>query len=172
VPDAAARAALEESGRRVGSIAVVHETLSTAVDEQVEFDAVAAKVLAMAAEVAGTGAPVAVERTGSFGVLDAAVATAMAMVLTELVQNAVEHAYPEGRRGRVEVHVEREPHALVVQVVDDGAGLPEGFDLAQSKTLGLQIVRTLVSGELGGQLLVESAQPTGTRVELRVPLGA
>jgi two-component sensor histidine kinase len=169
--DPAARSALDESVRRVASIAAVHETLSTALDEQVAFDAIATKVLEMCAEVATTGAPVTVELTGSFGVLPAEVATSLAMVLTELVQNAVEHAYPEGRPGRIQVLVDREPHALVVQVVDDGAGLPEGFDLLASKRLGLQIVRTLVSAELGGQLVLEPAVPRGTKAELRVPLG-
>jgi two-component sensor histidine kinase len=168
--DPAARSALEESVRRVGSIAAVHETLSTAFDEQVEFDAIATKVLAMCAEVATTGAPVTVVRTGTFGVLTAEVATSLAMVLTELVQNAVEHAYPDGRAGRIEVLVDRSPHALVVQVVDDGAGLPPDFDLASSKRLGLQIVRTLLNAELGGQLVLEPALPRGTRAELRIPL--
>jgi len=83
----------------------------------------------------------------------------------------VEHAYPDGAPGRIEVLVDRSPHALVVQVVDDGAGLPEGFDLMTSTRLGLQIVRTLVSAELGGQVLLEPVQPKGTRAELRVPLG-
>ncbi len=169
--DPAARSALEESVRRVASIAAVHETLSTALGEQVEFDAIATKVLDMCAEVATTGAPVTVVRTGSFGVLAGEVATSLAMVLTELVQNAVEHAYPDGRPGRIDVVVDRAPHALVVQVIDDGAGLPAGFDLAASKRLGLQIVRTLVSAELGGQLVLEPAVPRGTKAELRVPLG-
>jgi two-component sensor histidine kinase len=168
--DPAARSALDESVRRVQSIAVVHETLSTAFDEQVPFDAIATKVLDMCAEVAGTGAPVTVVRTGSFGVLPGDIATSLAMVLTELVQNAVEHAYPDGRAGRIEVVVDRAPHALVVQVVDDGAGLPPGFDLGTSKRLGLQIVRTLVSAELGGELVLEPAVPQGTKAELSVPL--
>ena len=148
--DPAAQAALQESVRRVASIAVVHETLSLALDENVEFDAIADKVLAMCAEVATTGAPVRVVRTGSFGILPAEVATPLSMVLTELVQNAVEHAYPDGRAGRIEVRVERAEDRLVVEVVDDGAGLPAGFDLQTSTRLGLQIVRTLVAGELGG----------------------
>jgi two-component sensor histidine kinase len=168
--DPAARSALDESVRRVQSIAVVHETLSTAFDEQVPFDAIATKVLDMCAEVATTGAPVTVVRTGSFGVLPGDIATSLAMVLTELVQNAVEHAYPDGRPGRIEVVVDRAPHALVVQVVDDGAGLPPGFDLGTSKRLGLQIVRTLVSAELGGELVLEPAVPQGTKAELTVPL--
>jgi two-component sensor histidine kinase len=170
--DPAAQAALQESVRRVASIAVVHETLSLSLDENVEFDAIADKVLAMCAEVATTGAPVHVQRTGSFGVLPADVATALSMVLTELVQNAVEHAYPDGAAGVIEVRVSRGPERLQVEVVDDGAGLPAGFDLAASNRLGLQIVRTLVAGELGGELLLERATPRGTRAVVSVPLTA
>ncbi len=172
--DPAAQAALEESVRRVAAIAVVHETLSLALDENVDFDAIADKVLAMCAEVAVIGAPVEVVRSGSFGVLPAGVATPLSMVLTELVQNAVEHAYPDGQVGRIEVGVERCPagqgEQLLVEVADDGAGLPGGFDLTVSTRLGLQIVRTLVEGELGGELTLERRDPRGTRALLRVPL--
>ena len=168
--DPSAQGALEESVRRVAAIAVVHETLSLALDENVEFDGIADKVLAMCAEVATTGAPVQVVRSGSFGVLPADVATQLSMVLTELVQNAVEHAYPDGREGRIEVGVDRGRDVLVIEVVDDGGGLPEGFDLETSTRLGLQIVRTLVAGELGGQLLLEPGPVTGTRALLTVPL--
>ena len=168
--DPAAQAALQESVRRVASIATVHETLSLALDENVQFDEIADKVLAMCAEVAGTGAPVDVVRSGDFGVLPADVATPLAMVLTELVQNAVEHAYPDGRSGLIEVGVDRHEDVLVVEVADDGAGLPPGFDLAASTRLGLQIVRTLVAGELGGELTLAQRSPRGTQALLRLPL--
>lgn len=170
--DPAARAALEESVRRVASIAVVHETLSQALDESVPFDAVADSVLAMCAEVAvpepGAG-PVRVVRDGSFGVLVAEVATPLAMVLTELVQNAVEHAYA-GRSGDVRVAARRAADRLDVTVADDGHGLPAGFDLAGSDRLGLQIVRTLVEGELRGTLALSPGAGGGTVVALSVPL--
>ncbi len=168
--DPAAQAALQESVRRVGSIAVVHETLSLALDERVDFDEIADKVLAMCAEVATTGAPVVVRREGSFGILPAEVATPLSMTLTELVQNAVEHAYPDGRSGEIDVLVTRVEDRLDVDVVDDGAGLPDGFDLQASTRLGLQIVRTLVSGELRGSLSLEPRAPRGTRARLSVPL--
>jgi two-component sensor histidine kinase len=168
--DPAAQAALEESVRRVASIAVVHETLSLALDESVDFDVIADKVLAMCAEVATTGTPARVHRSGSFGVLPAEVATPLSMTLTELVQNAVEHAYPEGEYGEIEVRVTRGDARLDVEVVDDGAGLPEGFELEASTRLGLQIVRTLVAGELGGSLTLEPSLPRGTRARLSVPL--
>jgi two-component system, sensor histidine kinase PdtaS len=158
-----ARIALEESVRRVSSIAVVHETLSGSLEENVPFDEVADRVLAMIADVGGS--TVRVRRRGSFGVLSAELATPLAMVLTELVQNAVEHGYDAQQAGSVEVRVERgEADRLRVQVVDDGRGLPAGFALADSARLGLQIVRTLVGTELGGSLEVESATPGGTVV--------
>src|SRR4051812_5093163 len=92
VPEA--RAALEESVRRVSSIAVVHETLSGTLDEAVSFDDIADRIAAMVGEVtAAPGAAVSIRRTGTFGVLPAEVATPLAMVLTELLQNAAEHGY-------------------------------------------------------------------------------
>ncbi len=169
--DPAARSALEESVRRVSSIALVHETLSLTLEERVAFDAVADRVLAMCAEVATPESDVRVVREGSFGELPAQVATPLAMVLTELVQNAVEHAFgSDVPSGRVTVSARRHADALDVVVADDGAGLPEGFDPAAPSTLGLQIVRTLVEGELRGSLLLRTAPAGGTEVVLGVPL--
>jgi hypothetical protein len=156
-----ARMALEESVRRVSSIAVVHETLSGALDEAMRFDDVADQVFAMVADVAG--AQVAIARKGSFGVLTAEVATPLAMVLSELVQNAVEHAYGEGVRGSVDVVVETPPDGgLRVEVVDSGRGLPDGFEIDSSDRLGLAIARTLVESELGGRLSLRQRPGGGT----------
>jgi hypothetical protein len=104
-----------------------------------------------------------VRRRGSFGTLPAEVATPLAMVLTELLQNAVEHGYDGiDRAGVVEIVVVRAGDELRVEVVDDGAGLPEGFAAAESDRLGLQIVRTLVGSELGGRLEVIPREGGGT----------
>ena len=141
--------------RRVSSIAVVHETLSGTLDEAMSFDEVADRVLAMVAEV--TGQPVAVRRSGRFGVLPAEVATPLAMVLSELVQNAVEHGYAQGRR-QVEVHGRRRrTTAAAGRGGRRRAGAAGGVRLAGSDRLGLQIVRTLVESELGGRLTLEPA---------------
>jgi two-component system, sensor histidine kinase PdtaS len=159
VPEA--REALEESVRRVSSIAVVHETLSGTLDEAVSFDEVADRVLAMVAEMTDTSA--SLRRVGSFGVLPAEVATPLAMALSELVHNAVEHGYDEGVAGRVEVIVGcASAGRLQVEVVDDGRGLPVNFEVAELDRLGLQIVRTLVEGELGGRLSVSRRTGGGT----------
>ena len=165
-PDA--RAALEESVRRVATIAMVHETLALALDEHVAFDEIADRVLAMCAEVAAPESSVGVTRLGDFGVLPADVATPLAMVLTELVQNAVEHA----RATAVLVRVDRGARSMTVAVQDDGVGLPAGFDAATSTRLGLQIVRTLVQADLRGTLVLSAADGGGTCAAVTVPLSA
>jgi two-component sensor histidine kinase len=165
-----ARSALDEAVRRVGSIAVVHETLSQSFDEAVPFDEVADRLTVLVRDVGSTVEQIAVRRVGSFGLVGSEMATPLAMVLTELLQNAVEHGFPSGG-GSIELSCRRTTDRLVVAVTDDGAGLPPGFDLSSSASLGLSIVRTLVA-ELGGRIEIggRDAAP-GTRVELEIPLG-
>src|SRR5579875_467704 len=168
-----ARAALDEAVRRVGSIAVVHETLSQAAEEVVDFDEVADRVAMMAGEVSAPEVRAVPKITGSFGLLPAAVATPLAMILTELLQNALQHGLPHvGReQGLLEVTVVRDKDRLTVTVADSGVGLPEGFDLESATSLGLQIVRTLVVGELGGRLRVIPRPGGGTEAVVDVPVG-
>ncbi|HVF06073.1 MAG TPA: sensor histidine kinase [Frankiaceae bacterium] len=165
-----ARTALEESVRRVSSIALVHETLSQALDDAVAFDEIADKVMAMVGDVASPERAVVTRRTGSAGLLPAEVATPLALVLAELLQNAAEHAFRGARGGSLEVRLDRRPTGLRVAVVDDGGGLPDGFAIEGSKRLGLQIVRTLVVGELGGAIEMGAGEAGGTEVVLDVPL--
>jgi two-component sensor histidine kinase len=165
-----ARAALAESVRRVAAIAMVHEALSTSVDEKVDLNSLVDKVIPVVGDVAVAENHVRVRRTGQFGVVAAEVATPLVMVLTELVQNAIEHAYPSGVSGDVVVSAERTARWLDVVVSDDGRGLPKGFSLERSNGLGLQIVRTLVESELRGSLSMRRRPRGGTEAVLRVPL--
>jgi two-component system, sensor histidine kinase PdtaS len=173
------REALEEAVRRVGSIAIVHETLSQAYEEEVEFDDVADRLRVMVAEVGSHGAHVRSVRDGSFGTLSAETATPLAMVLTEVLQNAVEHGFErdvegfvegEGAVGTITLTVRRLVGRLRVTVDDDGQGLPSDFEAEDATSLGLSIVRTLVESELGGQLEIGPCPGGGTRVVLDVPI--
>jgi two-component system, sensor histidine kinase PdtaS len=168
-----ARTALDEAVRRVGSIALVHETLSHAPEEVVDFDDIADRVAMMAGEVSAPEVGVVPKITGSFGLLPASVATPLAMVLTELLQNALQHGFPHATRepGVLEVHVQRTGQRLAVTVADSGVGLPAGFDLDASVGLGLQIVRTLVVTELGGQLRITPGPHGGTEAVVDLPVG-
>ncbi|KPC83314.1 hypothetical protein ADL27_47245, partial [Streptomyces sp. NRRL F-6602] len=100
------------------------------------------------------------------------VATPLSMVLTEVLQNALEHGFRPGDTGEVEVSAvrggTRKDARLLITVQDNGVGLPEGFDAHTAGNLGLQIVRTLVEGELGGTFDMNSAPEGGTRVVLEV----
>ena len=167
-PDA--RTALEESVRRVASIAMVHETLAVSLDERVDFDGIVDRLLGSLSDVAGAGTRVALRRTGAFGILVADVATPLVMVLTEITQNAIEHGFPGQATGTVTVSARRTNRRVEVVVADDGKGLPPGFTLESSDRLGLQIVRTLVSSELRGTLEVrDRTGAPGTEAVLSVP---
>ena len=170
-----ARAALEESVRRVSSIALVHETLSHTAEELVSFDEVADRVLEMVRELSLDSRSVEIRRAGRFGLVAGAAATSLAMVLTELLQNAVEHGFAGrlgGGTGVVEVVAERDAGGLVVRVRDDGVGLPPDFALDRSGRLGLQIVRTLLTGELGGGMELTARTSGGTEAVVRLPAAA
>jgi two-component sensor histidine kinase/PAS domain-containing protein len=170
--NAEGREALIESVRRVSSIALVHDALSMSVDEEVNLDAVVDRILPIMNDVATVDTPIRINRVGALGVLDADRATALIMVITELVQNAIEHAFDTTtQQGCVTIRAERSARWLDVVVHDDGRGLPDGFSLEKSDRLGLQIVRTLVSAELDGSLGMHDVPSGGTNVVLRVPIG-
>ena len=165
-----ARAALTEAVRRVSSIALVHETLSETLDETVLFDEIADKVIMMISDLSAPGPDgISASREGSAGELSAEVATPLALVLVELLQNAVEHAFgPAG--GEVVVRFSRTQERLVTVVADNGSGLPAEFDVTTSTRFGLQIVRTLVLSELGGSIDLGAGSGGGTQVRLDIPV--
>ena len=98
-------------------------------------------------------------------------ATPLAVVLNELMQNAVDHAFKGADHrvvGDVCVRLARDDGTVIVDVIDDGVGLPPAFSVEESGGLGLSIVQTLVTTELGGTMELRS--DAGTRVRLTIPL--
>lgn len=162
--DETVKEALAQAERRISIIATVHEALSHTVDETVSFDETFGNLLTLVATAASEDHFVETIFSGSFGTLGADAASALGVVLTELVTNAVEHGLPQ-RNGRVLVHADRSPEELVVTVTDDGVGADVE---AIGDGLGTQIVQTLVKTELGGAVQWERRKPpeTGTIVRL------
>ena len=159
--------ALSQAMRRVAAIAVVHDTLSEGLSQNVDFDVVLERVLMLVAEVASGGPQVIKpQKKGAFGILPSEYATPLALVLTELVTNAVEHGLKGVEHGEVGVTATRQEGELVVVVHDSGGGLPGG---KVGDGLGTQIVKTLVEGELGGTISWTS-DSDGIRVEIQIPL--
>ncbi|MBT8162523.1 MULTISPECIES: sensor histidine kinase [Arthrobacter] len=162
-----AKQGLEQAMRRVATIALVHETLSQGLTQSVDFDELIGRQFRLSAEVASPSQQVRTERSGLFGELPSDFATPLALVINELVTNAVEHGL-EGRAGTVWLMAdrstgERGDEQLTVTIADDGVGLPEG---SYVEGLGLQIVRTLVTSELGGSIQWMPRDGGGTAVKI------
>jgi len=161
-----ARESLTHAMRRVASIAVVHDTLAGGFAQTVDFDEVFLRVMKLITEVSSaTGTVVRPVVEGRFGALPSEYATPLALALTELVTNAVEHGLA-GQEGKVVVTAERAESALEVSVRDTGSGFEPG---RIGSGLGTQIVRTLVEGELGGTIEWSGAPEGGTLVSLVIP---
>ena len=163
-----AKEALEEAMRRVATIALVHDSLSQTLDEEVEFDVMVGRALRLAADVASADVSVRTVASGSFGLVPAQDATALALVLTELVTNAVEHGLTKSGGGTVEITAHRDGAHLLVTVADDGVGM--GAGPAPTGGLGTQIVRTLVTNELQGSIEWAPRPEGGTVVSVSIEL--
>ncbi len=172
-----AKVAIAESVRRIRSIALVHETLSREAGEEVPFTEILRPLVQMVAEaVSSPDRRIDFEVRGEAGTLPAEVATPMAVVLTELLQNAADHAFPadadEPGGCHVAVELAEAPGEVVIRVIDDGVGVPPEFSVEKTKGLGLSIVRALVTSDLRGTIDIFEP-PNGSRgtvVELRIPV--
>jgi two-component sensor histidine kinase len=104
-------------------------------------------------------------------------ATPLAVALAELIQNAIEHGFVEGAHQdgvsaggspRIDLVFEQRGDHYGVSVRDNGIGLPEGFDIDETRSLGLAIVRDLVRTQLGGTITMANDGGTVARVEVPV----
>jgi two-component sensor histidine kinase len=162
-----ARDSLDQAMRRVSAIALVHDTLSEGLSQDVNFDEIFDRVMMLASEVAAShGTTVKTLIDGKFGQLRSDTATPLAVALTELVTNAVEHGLA-GRSGVVHVSAERKQKQLLISVSDNGKGLENG---KVGKGLGTQIIKTLIEGELRGSIHWFSPSEGGARVTIAIPL--
>ena len=162
-----ARESLNQAMRRVSAIALVHDTLSEGVNQDLNFDEVFDRVLMLTSEVAASSnTTVRTMIDGKFGMLKSDLATPLAVALTEVVTNAIEHGLAD-RSGVVHINAERKPKFLNITVSDNGRGL-EGGVVGQG--LGTQIIRTLIQGELRGTISWMSPADGGTRVVIAIPL--
>lgn len=159
--------ALRESITRVRSIAAVHELLSAEnvrVADIKELAEVITENCTKSMVASHGGVKVIVQ--GESILLPSKQATALALVMTELVNNALEHAFSSDI-GTLLVSLDEQSEEVRVSVRDNGKGLPDGFDVETSPNLGLQIVRTLVTKDLSGTLELKSNGGTTATVRFR-----
>lgn len=166
--DPDARAALSEASRRLELIGRISRQLydtNGAAQMLVPFlDELCRSVIDASGRV-----DVVVTVTGDTGIRlepDAAIPTAL--IVAESVANAIEHGFARDRAGRIEVRVLRDTASgeLVVNVEDDGHGLPDDFDGGAASSLGLRIA-TMLAKSRGGRF--DLARAAGTRATLTLP---
>ena len=168
IEDPSAAAALDEAVRRIASIALVHETLSTSSQASVAFDQVLDSLISHALDLSPRMNEVKITRSGKISSLDPRIATPLALVITELIHNALEHGLAIEGSG-LNINIDRQSDRCIIEIADDGVGLPSDFDMGTSSNLGLQIVRTLTENELKGSIELKSTQ-SGTVAKLIFPL--
>jgi len=155
---------LQETINRILSIAVVHEFLARQESGDVDMREVAQQIIG---EV--TRSILDPEKRIRFSLEATAVslptqqATSCALVMNELLHNAVEHGFETTNEGTVTLRLASEGNRVTLVVVDDGKGLPTGFTLQGDQSLGLQIVQTLVREDLKGTFQLVSAGARGAR---------
>ncbi len=151
---------------RIQSIAAVHDVLAHEGYRLVNVKDVTERIVRLTSQhMIQPGLAVRLSVEGEPMVLPSRVATSLALVINELVQNALEHAFVGRQRGTVTITLGHSPQSYVIEVADDGVGLPD----EASASLGLEIVEALVRDDLHGQLEFTRGEPQGTVAVIRLP---
>ena len=161
---------LRQTINRILSIALVHEFLSHDESSVIDVKEVCARILSEVTQ--GILDP---EKRIRFAVegqdlpLPAQQATSCALIVNELLQNAVKHAFVGRSEGQVVLHLRDLGEGLQIEIVDDGRGVGPGFDHRHQGSLGLQIVRTLVREDLRGEFEIANNPERGVRATITFP---
>ncbi|HEY6102014.1 MAG TPA: GAF domain-containing protein [bacterium] len=162
------REVLTETITRILSIAAVHEILSVEGFRLVNLRQLLERVTQNVTQTMTAPAlRLSVEVRGDDVFLNSHQATSLALIVNELLQNAIEHAFPNRTDGRIEIRLLPQDGGLILEVQDDGAGLPPGFEPAAGNDLGLKIIQALVTEDLGGTIAFHDGG--GTTAVITVP---
>ena len=93
------------------------------------------------------------------------------MILNELLQNTIEHAFEHRNSGKLQVRFAEEADGYLLSIADDGIGLPEGFQISGRKSLGLKIIKTMAESDLQGSFTLTNRAEGGTLALVRIPKG-
>lgn len=159
------KAALRESVNRILSISVVHEFLSQQDQEFIDVAEVAKNILdTVIQNMLEPDFNLQTVFNGHTVILPSEQASSLALVINELIQNSIEHAFIGRREGIVGVDIATFPEEYQIDIYDNGIGLPPDFSIDQSNSLGLQIVRTLIENDLGGKFNLYSDNGSHARI--------
>jgi len=160
---------LRDGQSRIYSMALIHQTLYQSKDfARVDFDSFLKSLVSNLAASYGASNRIAVSIDAGGVLLPINIAVPCGLVVNELISNAFKHAFPHGQSGHVIATLRKDPEdQVVLSVSDDGVGIHDDLDLAQTATLGLQLVG-LLADQLRADVTIQRVNPT--RFELRLPL--
>jgi two-component system, sensor histidine kinase PdtaS len=167
--DQSTEQALSEAIARILSVAVIHEFLSLDERQSINIRDVCQRIVSQARQIIAPGTHVDFVIEGPNIYLPSQQATACALIINELIQNALEHGFAAAKQGQVQVQLTDGGDRVQLEVCDDGAPLPDQFDFASSPSLGLQIVRSLVQGDLHGEVRLENQDQRGVVATVAFP---
>ncbi|MCW3062662.1 MAG: Signal transduction histidine kinase [Capsulimonas sp.] len=144
---------ITESLNRILAIASVHELLAREDLDIISVKKIAESIVqATGQSIIAPGKHIRMTVDGPDILLPSSQATSIALILNELVQNAVEHGFGPGfDDGSISIRLHEDPRQVELLVTNDGEPLPPGFDIKKTDSLGLQIVESLVNGDLQGK---------------------
>ncbi len=157
-------AMLHETIDRILSISYVHDLLARQESNEVDLREVAQQIICEVSQgILGPEKQIRFVLDAPNVSLPSQQATSCSLVLNELLHNTVEHGFPTGTVGNVNVRIEVTSDRIVMEVTDNGTGLPAGFDLRVEGSLGLQIVQTLVRDDLKGTFQLMNIDGRGAK---------
>jgi two-component sensor histidine kinase len=160
--------ALKESVNRILSISVVHEFLSQQQDEVIDVTQVTKNILTLISQnMLRPDFNLTTKFSGGTIILPSQQASNLALIVNELILNSLEHAFSHVHEGTIGLTITRTTDKYILDLYDDGPGLPEGFEKKQSKSLGLQIVKTLIEDDMNGKF--ELYNSNGTHAKITIP---
>jgi two-component sensor histidine kinase len=164
---------LQDSVNRILSVAAVHEFLSEHESRVINVKDVSKRILDQMREgVVGQEKGIRFKLVGPNIYLPTQQATACALIINELLQNAVEHGLTPTEGGEVTVELQDGADAVTLRIANSGRGLPEGFELERDRHLGLTIVETLVKDDLRGRFELRDGKGVEALVTFpKIPLG-
>ncbi len=166
-----ARRALQQSVARLTSIAAIHDLLARdPTSGELRLSDLAERLARHLLHQAGAERRLRVRCSLAPVSLRSREATSFVLVLTELLSNAIEHAFPADGEGDIQVTLTCEARRALLEVSDNGRGLPEGFDPKACESLGMRLASRLAERDLAGSL--ESWSDGGARFRISFPLPA
>jgi two-component sensor histidine kinase len=164
-----AEQALGDSISRIMSIAVVHENLSRGEIGMVNVGQLITSISQFSLSSDSEQPLITLDISGLPIMIPSKEATSLALVVNELVQNALRHGILQERRGKLSIAISQTNGFVSVIVHNDGPGISPDFDIDSKSNLGLTIVRTLVQNELKGNFTLVNDEGTVATVTFPLP---